>query len=265
MSQATQREGATRSEGGTTRAPVSVLVPSFNNEAYIEDCLRSVAWADEIVVCDSFSTDSTAEIARRYAHRVLEHEYVDSASQKNWAIPQLSNEWVLIVDTDEQVQPDLRREIEYALAHPGGFTGFRLPRANVVFGRPLQHGGDWPDYQIRLFRKESGHYENRRVHAHVILHGPMGTLTSPLMHYPHSSLRAIRKTLLSRYTTWEAEQKHRDGVRFHWHQLIVRPLGAFVTRYLLRAGYRDGWQGLLMACVWAMYVFITYWKLGRLR
>jgi glycosyltransferase involved in cell wall biosynthesis len=244
---------------------VSVLIPCFNNEDVIEECLQSVEWVDEIVVCDSFSTDRTCAIAEEYADRVLRHEYGNSASQKNWAIPQMAHEWVLIVDTDERVSPALRVEIEQILEAPCEYVGFQVPRANHMFGRRLHYGGDWPDYQIRLFQRDAGRYQTREVHAHVLLEGKCGTLTSPLMHYPHRSITSLRRVLLRRYTTWEALEKHKQGVRFSWHQLLVRPTGAFFMRYIVRQGFRDGWQGLFMSGVWTCYVFITYWKLRCLQ
>jgi glycosyltransferase involved in cell wall biosynthesis len=247
-----------------TRALLSALVPCFNNEGIIEDCLRSITWADEIVVCDSFSSDRTLEIAGRYAHRVIQHEYGNSASQKNWAIPQVTHPWVLIVDTDERVTSELRGEILHLLETGTNCAGFRIPRANHLFGRWLRHGENWPDYQIRLFKRDSGRYEEREVHAHVVLNGSCGTLEHPLVHFPHRSLTNLRRVILQRYTTWEAMEKRRRGVRFHWYQLLVRPLGVFTQRYIVKRGYRDGWQGLLMATVWTCYVFITYHKLHRL-
>lgn len=248
-----------------SRAPLSVLIPCFNNEDIIEECLQSVRWADEVVVCDSFSTDATCDIARRYADRLLQHEYRNSATQKNWALPQLSHDWVLIVDTDERVSESLRAEIERLLTSDASYTGYRIPRANYLFGRWLQYGDSWPDFQIRLFRRDRGRYQDREVHAHVLLDGPCGSLVSPLLHYPHRSLAGLRRVILQRYTTWEALEKNKRGVKFRWTQLIVRPLGAFVYRYGLRGGFRDGWQGLLMAGVWTMYVFISYLKLRRLQ
>jgi glycosyltransferase involved in cell wall biosynthesis len=238
-----------------------VLIPCFNNEDIIEDCLRSVCWADQIVVCDSFSTDQTCEIARKYTDVILQHEYRNSATQKNWAIPQVAHEWVLIVDSDERVTPELRSEIGQVLAKPGTLSGFRIPRANYIFGRWLHYGGQWPDYQIRLFQRDLGRYDDREVHAHVILDGACGVLVSPFLHYPHRSLANLRRVLLQRYTTWEAQEKSKRGVRFHWHQLLLRPFGSFADRYVRRQGYRDGWQGFFMACVWFCYVFITYLKL----
>lgn len=246
------------------REPLTIIVPCFNNESHIEACLRSVAWAEEVILVDSFSTDRTREIGARYATRILTHVYENSASQKNWAIPQAANGWVMIVDTDEIVTEELRREVEDALAHPGGFGGFRIPRRNIVFGRWVRHGRYWPDHALRLFRKDAARYENRRVHADVIVDGPVGTITAPYLHYPHRSWRSIRQTLLGRYSRWEALQKQDEGVRFSWTKLIVRPAGAFVDRNFVHGGVRDGWRGWLLSAVWAVYVAKTYWTLRGL-
>src|SRR5205085_4075060 len=247
------------------RAPVSVLIPCYNSADVIGDCLESVSWADEIFVCDSFSTDATLEIARRYTERIVQHAYVTSATQKNWAIPQLRHEWVLIVDTDERVSPALRREIEAALSADCSYDGFRIPRLNHVFGRPIRHGGRYPDYQLRLFRRDRGRYQDRQVHAHVELRGRCGVLSAPLLHFGQRSVEQVTRTYLLRYTAWEAAQKDRDGVRFRPHHLIVRPLGAFVVRYLGQGGFRDGTAGLFMALLVGAYVFLTYARLWQLQ
>ena len=248
-----------------TRLPVSALVPCFNNEDVIEACLQSVRWADEVIVCDSFSSDGTIDVARRYADRVVQHEYKNSAIQKNWVIPQATHEWILIVDTDERVTASLRSEIEHILTEGPNYVGYRIPRANHIFGRQLKNGGSWPDYQLRLFRRDLGRYETREVHAHVILDGSVGTLEFPLIHFPHRSLGNLRRVILQRYTTWEAMERDKRGIRFRWYQPIVRPPSAFVYRYIIRRGYRDGWQGLLWALVWACYVFITHIKLRQIQ
>jgi hypothetical protein len=177
----------------------------------------------------------------------------------------MSAPWILIVDTDERVSPALRHEIERVLEDPGGRTAFRIPRANHVFGRWLRNGGNWPDYQIRLFRRDCARYQDREVHAHMIVEGEVGTLRNPLLHFPHRSLGSFRRVLLQRYTTWEAMEKHKQGVRFHWHSLLIRPAGAFADRYLVKRGYRDGWQGLFMASLWLVYVVMTYLKLRKLQ
>ena len=247
------------------RVPVSVLIPCYNSADVIGDCLESVFWADEIFVCDSFSTDATLEIARRYTNRIIQHAYVTSARQKNWAIPQLRHEWVLVVDTDERVSPALRREIEAALSVDCSYDGFRIPRLNHVFGRPIRRGGHYPDYQLRLFRRDRGRYQDRQVHAHLQLQGRCGVLSAPLLHFGQRSVEQVTRTYLLRYTAWEAAQKDRDGVRFRPHHLIVRPLGAFVVRYLGQGGFRDGTAGLFMALLVGAYVFLTYARLWQLQ
>ncbi len=175
-----------------SHVPISALIPCYNSADVIGPCLESVAWADEIFICDSFSTDATLEICRRYTDRIVQHEYVNSAAQKNWAIPQARHEWVLIVDTDERVSPELRREIERALRPDTPYAGFKIPRLNHVFDRPIRHGGNYPDYQLRLFRRDRGRYQERRVHAHLALQGGCGVFSAPLLHAgPAAALRGL--------------------------------------------------------------------------
>lgn len=243
---------------------LSVLVPCGNSAEVIEDCLKSVMWADEIVVVDSYSRDGTLDIVRRYATRILQHEYIDSATQKNWAIPQVASEWVLIVDTDERVSNDLREEIQRVLAAPGTSVGFKLPRLNHAWGTPLRHGGNYPDYQLRLFQKTKGRYQPRRVHAHVILDGEFGLLQNPLLHFGQRSVDQLVHHLLGDFTTWEAEERLRQGKHFTMADSLLRPAGVFLQRYLYLSGFRDGVPGLLMAGTWATYVFLTYAKMWEI-
>jgi glycosyltransferase involved in cell wall biosynthesis len=221
-----------------------------------------------VLVVDSFSTDGTLEIALRYADRILQHEYGFSASQKNWAIPQAQHPWVLIVDTDERVTQDLRQEIETVLVNPAPNLGFKIPRTNFFLNKELSWGGYTPDYQLRLFHRDHGRYDMRRVHSHVILDGPYGFLKTPLMHYTHQSLNQMLSNLLITMTTWEAQERELQSVRqgktpTRWMKLnlIFRPLAAFTLRYFKQGGWRDGIHGLVTSLVWAMYVQITYMKI----
>ena len=248
-----------------SHVPVSVLIPCFNSADVIEECLRSVSWADEIFVCDSFSTDATLDFCRRYTERIVRHEYVNSATQKNWAIPQVAHDGVLIVDTDERVSPELRREIEAVLTPDCPYDGFRIPRLNHVFGRPIRHGGHYPDYQLRLFRRDRGRYQDRQVHAHVELQGTAGVLSAPLLHHGQRDVEQVTRVYLLRYTAWEAAQKQKDGVRFRPTDLVVRPAGAFALRYLKQRGFLDGTAGLFMALLVSAYVFLTYARLWQLQ
>ncbi|MFH2103078.1 MAG: glycosyltransferase family 2 protein [Chloroflexota bacterium] len=244
------------------RQLLTVIVPTGNREDVIADCLRSVRWADEVLVVDSFSTDGTLEIARQFADRILQHEYGFSALQKNWAIPQATHDWVLIVDTDERVTNPLREEILARLASPGEFAGFRIPRLNLILGKPIRQAGYFPDYQTRLFRRDRGRYALRKVHAHLILDGPCGTLGAPLVHYAHRSVDDLLNNLLVTMTTWEADQRLSERKRIAlWPGLLLRPVAAFLLRYIRQGGWRDGSRGLVTSLIWAMYVSITYMKI----
>jgi glycosyltransferase involved in cell wall biosynthesis len=243
---------------------LSVLIPCGNSADVIQDCLESVTWADEIVIVDSFSTDGTLHIARRYTDRILQHEYIDSATQKNWAIPQVTYDWVLIVDTDERVTLALRQEIQTLLADPGENDGFKIPRLNHAWGAPLRFGGNFPDYQLRLFRKDKGRYQSRRVHAHVILDGPCGVIQNPLLHFGQRSMGQVIHHFLGDFTTWEAEERLRQGKHFSPLQAFARTAAAFLYRFVYLQGFRDGIPGFLWSGIMATYVFLTYAKMWEL-
>src|SRR5258708_24396057 len=196
------------------RPPISILLPTFNSSATVRDTLESVKWADEILVVDSFSTDTTLEICREYGARIIQHEYINSARQKNWAAPQCRHEWVLQIDTDEILEPGAREEIEAALASRADrVQAFRLPRKNHVLGRWMRHCWIYPDYQTRLFRHDSGRCIEREVHAHITVPGEVRTLKHHIMHcgMPNIS-KQIRN--LDRYTRYEADELRKHGVRF---------------------------------------------------
>ncbi len=243
---------------------ITVIVPTGNRRDVIEDCLKSVRWADEVIVIDSFSTDGTLEIANRYADMILQNEYGFSAKQKNWAIPQAANEWILLVDTDERVTENLKEEIIQKLQAKPICVGYRIARENYVLGALVKGAGYFPDYQIRLFKRDHAHYELRRVHAHVILDGQCGTLESPLVHYAHRNLDQTIRNLLVQMTTWEAEERiaaSPKSTKFLWFQMFFRPLGAFFLRYFWQGGWKSGYHGLAVSILWAIYVGVTYLKI----
>jgi glycosyltransferase involved in cell wall biosynthesis len=251
------------------REKLTALVPSFNEEENIEECLKGLAWADEILVVDSFSTDRTVEIARRYAHRVVQHEYVNSATQKNWAIPLAAHPWVLVVDCDERVSPELREEIESVLANPGGLDGFIIPRRNIFLGRPMRYCGWGPrdDTNVRLFRRDKGRYEDKEVHADVVVEGGrVGKLLSP---FEHRSYRNISHYLQKahRYTDWAARDVVRKGKPIGADKIILRPLATFFRMYVLKLGFLDGFNGLILCALSSYYVMLKYvkaWEFLRL-
>ena len=243
------------------REKLSVLVPTFNEEQNIRPCLESVRWADEVVIVDSFSTDSTRQIAAQIADRVLEHEYINSASQKNWAIPQMSHPWAMIVDADERVTPELRDEILAVLEDNRGFDGFRVRRLNHCMGKRVRFCGWQNDSVLRLFRRDLGRYQEREVHADVIVEGGrVGWLGGKLLHYSFSSFDQYMKKF-DRYTTWAAGDRGKRTPRVRWHHLALRPAWRFFRQYVLQLGVLDGLTGLVICSLAAYSVFLKYARL----
>ncbi|MEQ8763840.1 MAG: glycosyltransferase family 2 protein [Planctomycetota bacterium] len=247
------------------RARLTALVPCGNEERVIRGCLESVRFADEVlVVLDAASTDRSREICEEVADRVLVHEYVDSATQKNWAIPQAAEPWVVVVDADERVTPELRERILEVLAEDGGgCDGYIIRRENLYYGKPVKHGGWHADYLLRLFRRDVGRYQQLRVHADVEVPGKVGRIEAPFLHDTHRGMRPYL-TKFDRYTTWAAEDLFKQGRKPTWSQLFFRPWFRFLKMYVLRLGFLDGMRGLLIAGSAAMVVFTKYAKLWEM-
>lgn len=239
------------------REPLSVLVPMKNEERNVEPCLRSVRWADEVVVVDSGSTDGTLEIARSIADRVLEHEYVNSAAQKNWALPQLTHRWVLIVDADERVTPALQAEIESVLRNDARADGYWIGRSNHFLGRPIRSAGWQRDRVLRLFDRTKGEYEPLHVHAEVRIRGRVESLRERLVHHTYRDLDAYFEKF-GRYTRWSAEDLKKKGVRASGARLLLRPWLRFLRMYVLEGGFREGRAGIVLCMLAAFSVFTKY-------
>lgn len=247
------------------REKITVLIPCGNEEDNIGQCLESVLWADEILLVDSYSTDKTLEIARQYPVRIIQREYVNSASQKNWAIPQAQNEWVLIVDADERVTPDLKTEILDILHKGTKYYGFRIFRLNHFLGKPVYHCGWDKDDVIRFFRRDYGKYEERHVHADMIItEGPVGVLKGKLLHYTFRSFHQYMKKF-DRYTSWAAKDRARVTSRVKWHHLSLRPLFRFVRQYVIKRGFLDGMHGLVICILASFSVFMKYARLWEIQ
>lgn len=223
------------------------MIPCYNEEKNIEACLKTVVWADEIMIVDSFSTDRTLEICRKYTDRILQHEYTNSAAQKNWAIPQAENDWILIVDSDERVTTGLRREIQELLHAGPTKEGYWINRNNNLMGKRVRHSGWGRDSVLRLFRKDLGRYEEKRVHAEILLEDT-GLLAEHLDHHTVVSI-ASWVDKINRYSTWKARDKFQKGTRFTVLHLVFRPPLRFVKDFVLRLGILDGWQGFLIAAM----------------
>ena len=240
-----------------TREPLSALVTTKNEEATIRACLESIRWADEVVVVDSGSTDGTLAIARSIADRVLEHEYESPAAQKNWALQELEHSWTLILDADERVTPELRREIEAVLADPSRRDGYWIGRANFFYGRPIRSAGWQRDKVLRLFDRRKGAYPPVQVHEEVELQGTADRLTARLLHEPYRDLDHYFEKW-DRYARWSAQDLARRGVRATGPRLLFRPWLRFLRMYVLEGGFREGRRGLVLCGLAAFSVFTKY-------
>jgi glycosyltransferase involved in cell wall biosynthesis len=236
---------------------LGVLVITRNEEANIRRCLDSVAFADQVVVVDSESTDRTAEIARTSGAEVHVRPWPGFAAQKAFALAELRTEWVLWIDADEEVSTALRHDIEAVLHAPSDAAGFRVPRMVRYLGRWIRHGGWYPDPKLRLFRREAGRFDDRLVHEGVEVDGPIRTLDGPLYHYPYRD-REHHARKIEQYARLAAEQIERDGRRPTVVDLLLRPPVRFLRMWVLKCGFLDGRPGFVAACMGARYVRLKY-------
>jgi len=243
--------------GGGAREPLSVLVTTKNEERAIRACLESVRWAEEVVVVDSGSTDGTLPIARSIADRVLDHAYESPAAQKNWALPQLTHRWTLILDADERVPPPLRREIESVLADAARKEGYWIYRENYFYRRPIRSAGWQRDKVLRLFDRTKGAYRPVPVHEEIQLRGREGVLHERLLHEPYRDLDHYFEKW-DRYSRWSAEDLRRRGIPASGGRLLLRPWLRFLRMYALEGGFREGRRGVVLCWLAAFSVFAKY-------
>lgn len=234
---------------------LSVTVITWNEEERLRGCLESVAWADEIVVVDAESTDKTVGIAREFTDRIWVRPWPGFAAQKNFALDQTGGEWVLALDADERVTPELRGEIEGVLAARGPAAGYAVPRKNFFWGAWVRHGGLYPDWQLRLFRRSQGRFVEHQVHESVEVRGTVARLSQPLLHESYRNLEEFVQRS-NRYSTLAARQWLAIGQGVGLVDLVLRPLGRFASMYALKRGFLDGWRGLFLAILYAYYVFL---------
>lgn len=241
---------------------LTCLIITKNEEANIQDCLRSVSWATEQLVVDAESHDRTVDLAQSSSAKVLVRAWPGFGPQKNFGMGHAQSEWILILDADERVTDELRQEILSCINQwgPGSPVAYRVPRKNYFYGDWVQWGGVYPDYQIRLFRKGNARYNDAAVHENLLVDGEIGTLAKALNHYTERRIRDhFRKFGL--YTTLAAQEKSKSVQGVNAADLLVRPLVVFFKTYLAKQGYRDGVRGLIVCVFASMYTFVKYAKL----
>jgi glycosyltransferase involved in cell wall biosynthesis len=248
----------------TSPPTVSAIVVCFNEEERIEDCLESLRWCDEIVVVDSFSTDRTPEICRQYTGRFIQREWAGYRDQKAFAHSQATKDWVLLVDSDERVTPALRDEIQVSLARDGSeCAGYAVPRLVHYLDRWWWRGGWYPDYDVRLFRRERAIWGGSDPHEKILVDGKVRRLKNPLHHFSYRNIEDHVQRI-NRFTSISSQELRKEGGRWRLSDAILRPAVRFFRSYVLKRGFLEGFAGFYVALTAAVYVFLKYAKLWEL-
>jgi glycosyltransferase involved in cell wall biosynthesis len=283
------------------KLPISVIIPVKNEECNIAACLKSVAWAGEVWVVDSNSTDNTVEVARHYTDRIAQFDYPGGfPKKKNWALMNLpiKHEWILLLDADERVTPELKDEIREAIAHPDKADGYYINRKLIFLGRWIRHCGWYPSWNLRLFKHHLGRYEKLEaedventgdveVHEHIVLQGRAGYLKNDLLHEDFKSIYHFIERH-NRYSNWDARIYHNlasgielDGsigaslfgsplerkrfMKRLWARLPLKPFLRFVWMYLVKRGFLDGRPGLIFCTLMTMHEAVISAKIYEQR
>jgi len=249
-------------------ATLSVCVITLNEEDRIGDCLSSIAFADEIVVVDSGSTDRTVAIAREHGARVIVRGWPGSVAQKNFALEQAATDWVLCLDADERVSPPLAAQIRRAVAAaPAAIAGYRMARKTYYLGRWILHGGWYPDWKVRLVRRGRARWGGIDPHDRLEPQGPVGTLAGDLEHRTYRDIADHLRTI-DRFTSVGAGELQARGRSGALAGMLLNAPAKFVKMYVLKAGFLDGLPGFIVAVLGSYYVFLRYaklWEMQRVR
>lgn len=242
---------------------LSVVIITLNEENNMAACLESVKWADEIIVVDSGSHDKTIEICKRYSNFVYEVPWQGFGKQKNSAVDLAHFDWILSVDADERVTPELKEEIQTLLKQEIDFSGYSISRKSYFEKRLILHCGWFPDYSIRIFNKKMGRFNDVQVHESVQIKGKTGYLKHSLIHYTYKNISdfLIR---MNRYSTLAANDLFASKKKRTVLKMIFRPPAAFIKMYLVKGGYKEGFLGIILCGLYAFYTFVKYSKLWEL-
>lgn len=245
---------------------ITACIICGNEEKNIARCLESVLWADEILVVDSFSTDRTPEIARRYTPNVIQQKWLGYIGQKKFIADLAHGPWILFVDADEEISPSLRDEIQkkFSKPLPPQVHGFECPRLVPFLGRWIRHGDWYPDYKLRLYKKAFGECGGKEPHDRVYVMGDVGRLKGDIFHYTYDDIDD-QLTTLNRFSSISARTNDEEGHRISLFDLTIRPWFRFIRGYFLRMGFLDGVPGLIVARSVAFGTFAKYAKLWEMR
>lgn len=246
---------------------ISVVINTLNNEGIIERAIKSVKWADEIVICDMYSEDKTVEIAKKLGVKVFLHkrlEFVEPA--RNFAVSKASNDWVLVLDPDEEVMDSLKDRLIEVASKMEQVDYVRLPRKNLIFGTWMQASMWWPDLNIRFFRKGKVEWSNK-IHKPPQVQGKGLDLSADekwaIIHHHYESLSQFLERM-ERYTRVQADELYEEGYKFNWQDLIRKPLSEFLSRFFVNHGFEDGLHGLALSLLQAFSFIVVYLRVWEM-
>jgi glycosyltransferase involved in cell wall biosynthesis len=243
---------------------ITALIPTFNEEDKLRDCLASVEWVDEILVVDSFSTDNTLEIAGQSGAQIIQHEYKSHASQLNWAIPQASHEWIILLDADEIISDELKSNIQKLLISEPQKEAYWINRKNFFFGQVINHGAWGNDRIVRFFNRKHSKFDECGYHSKLILKNKPGIIAGDILHSTYCSVDDyFRKFHL--YTNEGAKLLFEKQKKASFSNLTLNPLWRFFYMYIIRCGFLDGAPGFIICALSGFYVFTKYFKLWHLK
>lgn len=247
---------------------LSVVINTFNEENNIERSIKSVSWADEILVCDMYSDDNTAVLAKKLGAKIIFHKRVGFVEPaRNFVISKAEGDWILVLDADEEIPDGLKDKIKEIISKDGVVTHVEIPRLNIIFGKTLKAAMWWPDYNIRLFKKSTVNWSNK-IHSKPKTEGQglrlpeLERLAIIHHHYENISQFLLR---LNRYTSVQAKELKDSGYEFDWRDLFTKPLGEFLSRFFANRGFEDGLHGLALSLLQAFSHLVMYLKVWELR
>ncbi len=244
---------------------ISTVIITFNEEANIRQCLETVKWTDEIIVVDRLSTDNTVKICRKFSKKIkiLKRKWEGYSKQKNFGIKKTKNNWVLSVDSDERITPQLEQEIKHILSSKKDHAGYNIPRKNFYFNKWVKWGGNYPDYQLRLFNKKYGGFKIVPVHEGIRVKGKVLNLKNPMLHLSYTNLNDYFKRFI-RYTDLEKNILISRKVKINpftlFYHIFFIPCKKFISRFVFKLGFLDGLTGLMVLKLNNITKIISFYK-----
>jgi len=243
---------------------ISVTIITFNEEEKIEGAIKSVLEiADEIVIVDSFSEDNTVKIAKKYPVQIYQKRWRDYAEQRNFALEKASCPWILNIDADERVSPELKKEILNLKDKEPDCDGFSIPRLTYYLNRWIYHSGWYPDRKVRLFKKQMARWEGKFIHEKLVFTGKVKKLKNPIYHFSYKNIEE-HLSRINKYSSLGARKLYENGKKARWYHFIFYPLCRFLKSYIFKLGFLDGFAGFVISVLNGYYIFTRYAKLKEI-